>query len=1005
MLSPGKASLRASLSSTLRLPKSSLPPRPPLPSPSLRRCTDDFYTWQYSQKDRQSFVLHDGPPYANGSLHLGHALNKILKDIICRFQISQGKRVQYIPGWDCHGLPIEVKALQALKKSHESLSPVDIREAARALAERTIEEQKNGFKAWAVLGDWDNSYRTMDQDYILRQLKVFKKLVAKGLVNRELKPVYWSPSSGTALAEAELEYDEAYHSTAAFIRFPLAKAPDALKEMSDICTTQLGVLVWTTTPWTLPANQAVAVHKDLEYCVARLGRAPKSPFIVAKSRLEYVQSLLGNEPLDVLMESLAGSDIAGAAEYLNPLDPRQPKPVIHANFVTATSGSGLVHVAPGHGMDDYNICQPLGLPAWAPVDDKAKFTADVLPGSESKALKGKFVLSEGSETVLEYLRGLQSQTERFGQIVVASHPYTHKYPIDWRTKQPVIIRATEQWFADVERIKEGALQALDSVRFVPEASRRRLESFVRGRSQWCISRQRAWGVPIPAIYRLHGEEREALIDTSLIDHIIKVVKERGINAWWTDPEEDPAWLPHWLPEGSYVRGKDTLDVWFDSGTSWKLLDERPSGEPLADVYLEGSDQHRGWFQSSLLTRVASQQSGPAVGPFKTLITHGFTLDKDGRKMSKSLGNVISPDEIINATLLPPVKSKRQKGVSNSGVSYDALGPDALRLWVASSDYTRDVVIGQQVLQSVNQALHKYRVTCKWLLGALSDYDPNGLQHPESENRNQLIDSIALHQLSRVSQQTHHAYSNYDFSQAILAINRYVNSELSAFYFETLKDRLYTGSVSERLPAQQILHSIFTELQSMLTPIIPLFVEELWQHTPRQLQIEHPLQRVWTPLTTSMTEDERAQLEAQTDAIVAVHTAIKAAQETRRAEKKMGSSLECDAHILLTNEDSLPAHLNALFTPQMAEQLTNTFVVSRVFLHEGPDWSGWVPIDGADQAFEVEKGPRGLVRVTAPNGDKCGRCWRYLELNSHGLCGRCADVVASEFPELLQRTDV
>jgi isoleucyl-tRNA synthetase len=1012
MLKPTKA-LRASWSSTLRLPRSSLPPRPPLPSPYLR-CTDDLYAWQSEQRDRPSFVFHDGPPYANGSLHLGHALNKILKDMVCRFQITQGKRVQYIPGWDCHGLPIEVKALQALQKSHDSLAPVAIREAARALAEKTVEEQKHGFKQWAVMGDWDHPYRTMDEAYVLRQLAVFKHMVARDLINLELKPVYWSPSSGTALAEAELEYDDDYNSKAAFIRFPLSTVPDALRIHNRFSAHQLGALVWTTTPWTLPANQAVAVHKDLEYCVAQVARLSKSPFLLARSRLEYLQSMMKEDELEVLVESIPGSLIAGSTHYLNPLDPQSPRPVLHADFVSASSGTGLVHLAPGHGMDDYNVCQPLGVSTWAPVDNQGRFTEDAVPGDGGKALHGKLVLSEGSAAVLDLLQNLQSANESFGEVVLASHVYTHKYPIDWRTKQPVIIRATEQWFADVEHIKGDALRALDKVQYIPDTGKNRIQAFVQGRSQWCISRQRAWGVPIPALYRKLGDRREALMDTRIIDHILEVVKERGINAWWTDPEDDAAWVPDWLPPGSYERGKDTLDVWFDSGTSWTLLDRRPAGEPLADVYLEGTDQHRGWFQSSLLTHVASQQglqSQSPTAPYKTLITHGFTLDQNGRKMSKSLGNVISPDEIINGTLLPPMKRKKKdKAGAGAGETFDALGPDALRLWVASSDYTRDIIIGQQVLQSVNQGLHKYRVTFKWLLGALSDFDPS-TQPAQAHNPNQLIDEIALYQLSSVSQHTHAAYSNYEFFKAANAINKYINLDLSAFYFETLKDRLYTGTQAERVPAQQILYIIFNELLAMLGPITPLLVEEVWDHAGSQLKsgAEHPLRRVWAGFQQNDIERRSKELEAGTKHLLAVHSAIKTAQEIRRVEKLMGSSLECDVHILLPPHDEVPAAANRIFNPEMTDQLANIFVVSKVHVHRGKEMPDHVPW-GVRRPFELESAPdqgiaepaRGIVQVADPSGDKCGRCWRYLDLDEEqGLCGRCHGVVDMEHSNLLK----
>ncbi|EOD50672.1 putative isoleucyl-trna synthetase protein [Neofusicoccum parvum UCRNP2] len=861
------AAATKSWSSTLKLPRSAFPPRPS-PSPDLlRQCTDDLYAWQQSPERpaKGSFVLHDGPPYANGSLHIGHALNKVLKDLICRFQVAQGKRVQYIPGWDCHGLPIEVKALQALgNPDRDQLSPVEVRAAARRLAERTVEEQKEGFRKWAVMGDWDRAYRTMEKGFEMRQLGIFKDMVEKGLIYRQFKPVYWSPSSGTALAEAELEYDDNHRSTTAYVSFPITKLPSSLAGRVDMA--KLGALIWTTTPWTLPANRAIAVHLDLEYSVVEMSRPTAtgdrpSQFLVGKSRIEALQETLKTE-FKVLVDSIPGSELAGQTEYMNPLEPDQlaAQPIMHADFVSATSGSGLVHMAPGHGMDDYNVCRSVGIPAFAPVDDKGCFTKEALPG-HAYHIAGLPVQGEGSEAILELLKTMPRDP------LIAVESITHKYPIDWRTKQPVIVRATEQWFADVEGIKDDALNAIEDVNFFPKTGRARLESFVRGRSQWCVSRQRAWGVPIPALYeKTEGGSLKAHMTGASIEHIMKVIEQRGIDAWWTDAEDEPAWIPEGLT-GSFVRGKDTMDVWFDSGTSWTLLDSRP-GQPVADVFLEGTDQHRGWFQSSLLTHISHQsvkaESGNSsshpkmFAPFKTLITHGFTLDQDGRKMSKSLGNTILPHQIMDGSLLPPLKLKKKKQKKgNSGANpgketFDAMGPDALRLWVASSDYTKDVIIGQPILASVNQALHKYRVTFKWLLGVLSDYDPTSPPLPPSSPTTvpgnwALIDAIALHQLSRTAHAVHAAYSAHEFHRGTATLSRYTTTDLSAFYFETLKDRLYAGTAADRRGAQRVLRTVFDQLLDMLAPVCPLLVEEVWSLAPAAARTQlRPGWRTWTP---------------------------------------------------------------------------------------------------------------------------------------------------------------
>ena len=545
-----------------------------------------------------------------------------------------GRRVVYVPGWDCHGLPIEIKALEKQRKLHKDtkgvLDAIDVRRAARSLATKTVNEQMKAFREWGVMADWDSRWTTMDKGFEMKQLGVFQEMAKKGLIFRRYKPVYWSPSSRTALAEAELEYKEDHLSTVAYVKCLVTSVPGKLK--GKLPDGQLYAVIWTTTPWTLPANRAIAVHHDLEYSVVRSG---SDLLLIASTRLPQLRNLLfGETPVDVVVDSILGSELVGA-QYVNVLRGKESvtQPVVHADFVSAESGSGLVHMAPGHGMEDYDVCTPLGIEADAPVNDLGCFTSAALP-DDPAALEGKFVLDEGSGAVLQIL----------GDKVLAVHKYKHKYPYDWRTKLPVIVRATEQWFADVGSVKDHALSSLEEVRFIPEGGRARLESFVKGRSEWCISRQRAWGVPIPALY---NEDGVAILTDESVAHIISVINERGIDAWWTDSPDDPAWVNPGL-QGHYRRGKDTMDVWFDSGTSWTQSDQQ------ADVYLEGTDQHRGWFQSSLLTHVsASERDGP---PFKICITHGFTLDSEGKKMSKSIGNIIAPNQIVDGSLLPPVQS-------------------------------------------------------------------------------------------------------------------------------------------------------------------------------------------------------------------------------------------------------------------------------------------------------------------------------------------------------------
>lgn len=1027
MLGPTRV-LRASWSSTLRLPKSSFPPRP---SPAtnaeyLRRCTDDLYAWQQNSyritapnasepyPKPTTFTLHDGPPYANGPLHIGHALNKITKDIICRFQVGQGKKVSYIPGWDCHGLPIEIKALQSQNKDATQVGPVSVREVARELATRAIEDQKHGFKEWAVMGDWDNAYKTMEPAFELRQLEVFKVMFEKGLIYRQNKPVHWSPSSRTALAEAELEYDEDHQSLAAFVRYPVHVSMD-LKggKLKDIHG-EIGVVIWTTTPWTLPANSAIAVHGDLEYYLVK---GSDGLTLVAASRLAEYEKVLERE-LTIVLTGIRGSDLGGHLQYENPFQKAKGlQLVIHADFVTDSTGTGLVHMAAGHGMDDYHVCHELGMPAFAPVDDAGAFTKDAFP-EQPELLEGLFVADEkqtGSNAVCDYL-----ESQGFLQ---AKQIYRHKYPIDWRTKEAVITRATEQWFANVESIKDASMKAIADVQFIPETGRSRLQSFIQGRSQWCISRQRAWGVPIPALYKVGSDKREALMNSETIQHIIDTIKHRGIDAWWTDAQDDPVWMPEYFT-GKYVRGKDTMDVWFDSGTTWTLLPE-PDDGPLADVYLEGTDQHRGWFQSSLLTHVATQPYSNSVvkAPYKTLITHGFTLDSEGRKMSKSLGNVVSPSQIMSGELLPPVKRKKQKGNKRTingnekerEPTYDAMGSDALRLWVASSDYTRDISIGQPVLEAVNQALHKYRVTFKWLLGIFSlptcppDFYSFEDLRPGYGDKPAVADMLATHRLLQVSHEVHYHYSKYEFYKGVNTLNKWIANDLSAFYFETLKDGIYTGSKEDCQNIQHILGLIFYELLKMLAPITPLLVEEVWDHVPTALRenTTHPARAHWIPgLSAEVVLPQEPLAKTQRD-VNALGAAIKTAQERLRAAKKIGSSLESAVIVHLhdmaldTFFDLFAIHKDANLTiSDLEEQLASLFVVSgfrfgevtpeNVSLIKEHTWYEQEVIKEDAKSNLLRHGA--TVVVHAPSGEKCPRCWRFVREETEELCKRCAGVL-------------
>ncbi|KAG0645514.1 Isoleucyl-tRNA synthetase [Hyphodiscus hymeniophilus] len=981
--------LPKSWSSTLRLPKSSFPHRPlPADQPKyLKASADDLYEWQTRERAAQTpFVLHDGPPYANGALHVGHALNKILKDIICRVNVQQanrrlaGRRVVYVPGWDCHGLPIEIKALEKQRERSSNASTLEatdgtksdaigIRKAARKLASKTVDTQMKEFKEWGIMANWGKSWKTMDKTFEIKQLEVFQEMVKRNLIIRRNKPVYWSPSSKTALAEAELEYKDDHESTAAYVEFPIVNWDEELvKTHPETSGRNISAVIWTTTPWTLPANRAIAFRKDLEYSIIRPTACGigQRELLVVKSRLAEFGKILSKtdeikakdnrkencsngkpiEPnfgeksgtadpgFDVVVNSIWGSELRNV-EYINSFqDPKSAHPFIHADFVSADSGTGLVHVAPGHGMDDYEVCKQYGLPPDAPVDEFGRFTADAFPG-DPELLQGKDVLSTGTQEVLKILK-------EHGRLINV-HKYQHKYPYDWRTKLPVILRATKQWFADVGSVKDDALQSLQDVRFLPESGRSRLEAFVKGRSEWCISRQRAWGVPIPALYEESGE---AVLTEATVSHIISVINQRGIDAWWTDTPDDPAWIVPGL-SGTYTRGKDTMDVWFDSGTSWTQTSQQ------ADVYIEGTDQHRGWFQSSLLTHTCASERKSA--PYKTLITHGFTLDQDGKKMSKSIGNIIAPSEIMDGSLLPTIVANKKQAFAGS----NKLGPDALRYWVASCDYTRDVVIGQEVLKSNHAALVKYRTILKMLLGSMH---ASAQTAPITK-----LDQIALWHLQKAMADVSSSYAKYEFYKGITLINKWINGDLSAFYLEAIKDRLYCGD------GGGVVEEIFHGLLRMLTPIVPRLVEEAWDHRPQWMKEReqiHPFHMTLDQPLTARNTTINGKIAEDIPWLLSANAAIKTAQEAAREKKIIGSSLQ--SSVILELSDPVTEELFRRYE----DELDSIFVVSSVQI------GGEVGAKSiASASFDGPGTGKGVVYILPPKEAKCPRCWRWRNITN------------------------
>lgn len=972
------------LKSTLLLPSTTFPPRP-RPEDLARylpRCTDDLYSWQRRERPAtNTFRLHDGPPYANGDLHVGHALNKILKDIICRSRLAQGKRVDYVPGWDCHGLPIELKALEkhGWKRGY-GVDSLTIRKAAKEFAQATVQKQMDEFRSWAVMSDWDAHWETMQKDFEVRQLDVFKAMVDKGLIYRQRKPVYWSPSSRTALAEAELEYKDDHISTAAYVKFPLNNP--------SFTSSPVYALIWTTTPWTLPANQAIALNTSMEYSLVS---TQHGLLVLARARLDILTEVLGDftvvQDLVPVNELLALS-YNGLPEFGLQATNR---PFIAADFVSAESGTGLVHCAPGHGMEDYQALQALiktgKVQVKAPLDAEGCFDDDASP-LNTALLAGKNVLTDGNATILAMLKN--------SAMLVHHHKYSHKYPIDWRTKEPIIIRATAQWFADLSPIRDDALSAIEATNFVPTSGKNRLRSFVENRSEWCISRQRSWGVPIPALH--HRKTGEAVLSSTTLQHIISLIKVRGTDAWWSDAEDCPDWMPPGFDPLEYRRDTDTMDVWFDSGSSWTLMTgPEKQTEPPADVYIEGTDQHRGWFQSSLLTNVAYQKAtGSEVqpsAPFKNLVTHGFTLDAKGKKMSKSEGNVISPDQIMAG--FHQDKAPQTSKATKKGREFHPLGPDALRLWVASSDWTRDVVVSETVVKTVHTALDKYRVTFKLLLGLLKDFDPTKVTPYENV---EMVDRIALLQLHNAWQIVRQAYANLEFHQAVTAINRWVVADLSGFYFEAIKDVCYCESSQSprRLSACTALHQIFIHLQQMLSPLCPLLVEESWEHASdvHKASSEYPLKRIWEE---SPSQWKNTELEEALPLIMAVNSSVKAAQESARSDKLLGQSLASEVRIF-TQPESGAAEVAVTTWEEI-------LVVSKVQVFELDGFADGASREHGSEAhswarsrdvLDVNECKVGVAVVTSPSMGKCSRCWRYMagpaKEEELALCERCSDVV-------------
>ncbi|MBS4211920.1 MULTISPECIES: isoleucine--tRNA ligase [Neobacillus] len=917
---------------TLLMPQTDFPMRGNLPQrePEMQAKWEEMNIYQKVQertKGRPMFVLHDGPPYANGDIHMGHALNKILKDFIVRYKSMSGYHAPYVPGWDTHGLPIE-QALTNKGVKRKEMSVAEFRQLCTDYALEQIDNQRTQFKRLGVRGDWENPYITLKPEYEAQQIKVFGEMAKKGYIYKGLKPVYWSPSSESALAEAEIEYKDK-RSPSIYVGFPV-------KDGKGVLDTDTEIVIWTTTPWTIPANLGISVHPELTYVVVAVN---DKKYVVAESLLESVTNEIGWEEAAVL-KKVKGAEL----EYVvarHPLYDRDSL-VMLGEHVTTDAGTGCVHTAPGHGEDDFHVGQKYGLDVLCPVDDKGNMT------NEAPGFEGLFY-DEANKPISQAL-------EEKGALLKLTF-ITHSYPHDWRTKKPVIFRATAQWFASIKDFRDQLLEAVKATKWVPAWGETRLFNMVRDRGDWCISRQRVWGVPIPVFYAENGEE---IITDETIEHVSNLFRENGSNIWFERETKDllPEGFSHpGSPNGKFTKETDIMDVWFDSGSSHQaVLLEREDLVRPADLYLEGSDQYRGWFNSSLSTAVAV--TGKA--PYKGVLSHGFALDGEGRKMSKSLGNVVVPAKVMNQ-----------------------LGADILRLWVASVDYQSDVRVSDAILKQVAEVYRKIRNTFRFLLGNLADFDP-AVNKVAYENLRE-VDQFMLVKLNKLIKSVRNSYENYDYAGIYHSVNNFCTLDLSAFYLDFAKDVLYIEAVDhpERRAIQTVLYESLLALTKLVSPILSHTADEVWKYIPKvqeeSVQLTDLPEYQELPGATELEEKWSAFMKLRDDV-------LKALEEARNA-KVIGKSLT--AKVTLYVNDNTKALLDSV-----SENLKQLFIVS-----------GFEVAGAYDEAPEdALKLDTAAIVVTKAEGETCERCWVVTpdvgqDAEHPTLCPRCAQVVKENYSHL------
>ncbi|WP_096199278.1 isoleucine--tRNA ligase [Bacillus sp. FJAT-45350] len=914
---------------TLLMPKTEFPMRGNLPNrePELQTKWEEMNIYEKVQertKGRPLFILHDGPPYANGDIHMGHALNKVLKDFIVRYKSMSGFNAPYVPGWDTHGLPIETALTKSGKVKRKEMSVAAFRKLCEEYALKQIDRQREQFKRIGVRGDWENPYITLDKSYEAQQIKVFGEMAKKGFIYKGKKPVYWSPSSESALAEAEIEYQDK-RSPSIYVAFPV-------KDGKGVLAGDEQIVIWTTTPWTIPANLGISVHPDLEYSIVKVN---DKKLIVASGLLETLVKDLEWDGYEVT-GTLKGAQMENIIAK-HPIYDRESL-VMCGEHVTLDAGTGCVHTAPGHGEDDFIVGQKYGLDVLCPVDDKGVMTEEA-PGFE-----GLFY-DEANKPITEKL-------QEVGALLKLTF-MTHSYPHDWRTKKPVIFRATAQWFASIKDFRNELLQAIEEVEWIPTWGETRLHNMVRDRGDWCISRQRAWGVPIPVFY---GENNEAIITDETINHISSLFREHGSNIWFEWDTKDllpEGFKSEYSPNGEFTREMDIMDVWFDSGSSHQaVLVERDELQRPADLYLEGSDQYRGWFNSSLSTGVAV--SGKS--PYKGILSHGFALDGEGRKMSKSIGNVVVPNDVMKQ-----------------------LGADILRLWVASVDYQADVRVSDKILKQVSEVYRKIRNTFRFLLGNLHDFDPK-VNAIKKEDLSEL-DLYMLVKLNDVVKKAKDSYDLYQFSSVYHAVHNFCTIDLSSFYMDIAKDTLYIDHADSeaRRGIQTVMYEILVALTKLVSPILSHTADEVWPFIPGSEGESVQL----TDMPEVVNFENVDELKAKWDKFMSVRDEVLKALETARNEKTIGKSLTASVR-LYPNEE----------TKQLLDSVGNLHKLLIVSHAEVADDKNNAPANA--QEFDQVS-----IVVEKAEGETCERCWivtpKVGENKEHPtLCPDCATTVTNHY---------